>query len=135
MLRVVLDPNVLVSALISPAGVPARVIEAVLDADLDHVASPRWLAEADGLAARPRFRRWFSQQDAEALVERLWVIAEVVADPQDGTAYTRDPDDDYLIALARQCGCDAVVSGDRALLVLAAPPEIVTPRQLLDRLP
>lgn len=72
MRRVVLDPNVLVSALISPAGVPAQVIEAVLDGDVAHIASLRWLSEADDLSARPRFRRWFTQDDADALIERLW---------------------------------------------------------------
>ena len=133
MLRVVLDPNVLVSALISPAGVPARVIEAVLDGDIDHVASLRWLSEADGLAERPRFRRWFTREDAEALIERLWVIAEIAPDRSDTESFTRDPNDDYLVALARDAGCDLIVSGDADLLVFDGPPEVLTPRQLLDR--
>ena len=94
MLRVVLDPNVLVSALISPAGVPAQLIETILEADLGLIASPKWLAEADELAARPRFRRWFAQHDAEALVEHLWVVADIVSDPAPGPSYSRDPDDD-----------------------------------------
>lgn len=133
MLRVVLDPNVIVSALISPASVPAQVVEAILDADLDHIASPRWLAEADELATRPRFRRWFAQRDAEALVERLWLVAEIVSDPQPGPSYSRDPDDDYLIAVARGAHADAVVSGDHDLLILPDH-EVVTPRQMLDQL-
>jgi putative PIN family toxin of toxin-antitoxin system len=133
VLRVVLDPNVLVSALISPAGVPAQVIEAVLDGDIDHVASLRWLSEADGLAGRPRFRRWFGREDAEALIERLWVIAEIAPDPLGTEALTRDPNDDYLVALARDCGCDLIVSGDADLVMLEGPLEVLTPRQLLDR--
>lgn len=70
MLRVVLDPNVVVSALISPAGVPARVIEAVLDGDLDHIASLRWLSEADGLA-EALASGVGSAEDVEALIERM----------------------------------------------------------------
>lgn len=133
MLRVVLDPNVLVSALISPAGAPAQVIEAVLDGDVDHVASLQWLSEADGLAERPRFRRWFTREDAEALIERLWVIADIAPDPPEPEALTRDPNDDYLVALAREAGCDLIVSGDADLLTFYGPPEILSPRQLLDR--
>lgn len=133
MLRVVLDPNVLVSALISPAGVPARVVGAVLDGDIDHVASLRWLSEADGLAGRPRLRRWFAQQEAEALIERLWIIARIEPDLPAVASLTRDPGDDYLVVLARESACDAIVSGDSDLLIFGGPPEVLTPRQLLDR--
>ena len=133
MRRVVLDPNVLVSALISPAGVPAQVIEAVLDGDLDHVASPRWLSEANDVAGRPRFRRWFAPEIGESVIERLWLIAEVVADPPDAPTRAHDPGDDYLVALAVSSG-SALISGDSDLLAVAAPPEVLTPRQVLDRL-
>jgi uncharacterized protein len=134
VLRVVVDPNVLVSALISPAGVPAQIVEAVLDGEIDHVTSLRWLSEANGLAVRPRFRRWFTREDAEALIERLWVVAEVARDRAEAEALTRDPDDDYLVALAREAGCDLIVSGDADLLAFGGPPDVLAPRQLLDRL-
>ena len=120
--RVVLDPNVLVSALISPTGAPAQVIDAVLDGDLDHVASPQWLSEANGIASRPRFRRWFTQATADALIERLWVIADIVPDPSGAAGRASDPHDDYLVALALVSG-DPLVTGDGGLLALAAPQE------------
>ncbi|MBY0398277.1 MAG: putative toxin-antitoxin system toxin component, PIN family, partial [Thermoleophilia bacterium] len=82
---------------------------------------------------RPRFRRWFSREDAEALIERLWVIAEIAPDSSGTQALTRDPNDDYLVALARDCGCDLIVSGDADLVMLEGPTEVLTPRQLLDR--
>jgi predicted nucleic acid-binding protein len=49
----------------------------------------------------------------------------------------RDPHDDYLVALATANATDAIVTGD--LDVLAIDPkqlaiEIITPRQLVDRL-
>jgi predicted nucleic acid-binding protein len=77
-------------------------------------------------------RRWFTQEVADALIERLWVIADIVPDPPRTSAYSRDPHDDYLVALALRSG-DALISGDRDLLSLAAPPDVLTPRQLLDR--
>lgn len=47
-------------------------------------------------------------------------------------ALSPDPDDDYLIALARVAGADYLVSGDRHLLDLADPdPPVLTPRQFL----
>jgi predicted nucleic acid-binding protein len=40
----------------------------------------------------------------------------VLDDPGDVEAILRDPDDDYLVALARQAGAEAIVSGDGHLL-------------------
>ncbi len=52
-------------------------------------------------------------------------------------AVCRDPRDDYLVALAVASGAEAIVTGD--LDLLASDPdevaiEVVTPRQLVDRL-
>lgn len=62
------------------------------------------------------------------------MIAEVVPDPPNTVSYSRDPDDDHLIALGLQSGCDAIVSGDNDLVTFAGPPRVLTPRQLLNRL-
>lgn len=39
-----------------------------------------------------------------------------VLDPIDIAAHTRDPDDDYLVALAREHNADYIVTGDKDLL-------------------
>jgi predicted nucleic acid-binding protein len=49
----------------------------------------------------------------------------------------RDPRDDYLVALARSRGADALVTGDLDLLAIDASQldiDIVTPGQLVERL-
>ena len=49
----------------------------------------------------------------------------------------RDPDDDYLVALATARHADAIVSGDPDLHAIDNKQldiEILTPRQLVDRL-
>jgi uncharacterized protein len=49
-------------------------------------------------------------------------------------AVVRDPRDDYLVALARSAGADAVVTGDRDLLDQAGlEPPAITPRQVCER--
>ena len=46
-----------------------------------------------------------------------------------------DPDDDYLVAVARSAKADALVSGARNMVELRLPDLVVlTPRQLLPRL-
>jgi predicted nucleic acid-binding protein len=48
---------------------------------------------------------------------------------------SRDPGDDYLIALALHASTDVLISRDRDLTDLVDPPvRILTPRDLLDEL-
>ncbi len=49
-------------------------------------------------------------------------------DPADFERFTRDPNDDYLVALARLHDADVIVSGDRDLLEWEEQsPPVVTP--------
>jgi predicted nucleic acid-binding protein len=98
------------------------------------VACPRWTQEVRGVSGRPEDRRYFSLAEAEGLIAAALSVAEVLPDPSFAGALTRDPDDDYLVALALEAGCDAIVSGDRHLLDFAGPPAVWTPRELLERL-
>jgi hypothetical protein len=64
---------------------------------------------------RPRFRRWFTVADATAFVEALRSHGDVRDSPGPPSQAVRDPDDDYLVALAE--AADAViVTGDDDLL-------------------
>jgi uncharacterized protein len=40
----------------------------------------------------------------------------MLADPKDIEGVLRDPDDDYLVALAQEAGAEAIVTGDKDLL-------------------
>jgi putative PIN family toxin of toxin-antitoxin system len=133
--RVVLDANVLVSALISQAGPPREIVMAWVEERFELVASPALLDELRDVLARPRLRRWVSTDVAAELVDGLTQDALVLDDPPAQPALTADPDDDYLIVLARAAGADYLVSGDRHLLDLEEPdPPVLTPRQFLDLL-
>lgn len=96
----VIDPNVWVSAVINPFGVPARVVEAVTTGTLIAVVSQHLLDELTAVLIRPKFRRWVSVADAVAFVETLGGYADRYPDPGTPAPRVRDPDDDYLVALA-----------------------------------
>ena len=135
-MRVVLDPNVLISALISPQGPSAEVLDAWVRERFELVVSEKLLAELDDVLDRPKFRRWVAEIDCLRFVSGLAKSATIVADPPSPAGLSPDPDDDYLIALARTAGADYLVSGDRHLTELVDPtPPILTPRGLLDILP
>jgi predicted nucleic acid-binding protein len=56
--RAVLDPNVLVSAVISPAGPAGSILLAWSLGQFELVTSPKLLDELADVLARPKLRRW-----------------------------------------------------------------------------
>ena len=134
-MRVVLDANVLVSAAISAAGPPRQIVSAWVDGRFELIASPALLEELSDVLARPRFRRFISIATAGDFIDGLAEDAEILDDPPAQPGLSPDPDDDYLITLARAAKADYLVSGDRHLLDLTDPdPPVLTPRQFLDLL-
>lgn len=128
----ILDANVLVSAAISTAGQPRQIVNAWVNGRFDMLASPALIDELADVLARPRFRRWISTTTAAEFIAGLQESAVIIDDPPAAAALTPDPDDDYLIALARAGGADYLVSGDHHLTDLTDPdPPVLTPRQFL----
>lgn len=87
------------------------------------------------LTQRPRLRRWIDVDTAEAYLATIEFAADVVADPVDLEARTRDVDDDYLVALALEHSADFIVSGDKDLIEWTEQrPPVITPAQFEDLL-
>jgi putative PIN family toxin of toxin-antitoxin system len=140
MLRVVADANVLISAALarSPNAPSVLILEAALDGRLDLVTSPQLLGEITSVLKRPRLRKHLSTEEALRFVAGLATQTILLTDPPGPpAAVCRDPDDDYLVALATARHADAIVSGDPDLHAIDNKQldiEILTPRQLVDRL-
>jgi putative PIN family toxin of toxin-antitoxin system len=66
---IVLDTNILVSALLSPFGAPARVLDLVLIGDVQLAYDDRILSEYREVLARPRFG--FAAEDVRDLLDYL----------------------------------------------------------------
>ena len=129
-----IDPNVLVSGLIAQ-GPPAEVVNLVRCGEVRAASCPRLLAELEGVLRRPRFRRYVEPDEVDAYLDVLRSITTPQPDPIGlDDIECRDPNDAYLIALARRAEADAVVSGDRDLTELEDPqPLVLTPAGVLDR--
>lgn len=134
-MKVVIDPNVLVSAAVA-FGASSQLIDRWLtDRPFELIVCPMLIDELRDVLSRDKLRRWLTLQDAERLVDRLGTEAENRPDPTEIPAVTDDPKDDYLVALFRDNNADLLVSGDSDLLDLtAADLTVVTPAELLDRL-
>ena len=130
-----IDPNVLVSAVITPTGATAVVADLVRSAVLVPVVSPALLAELRRVLNRSKFRRYLSLQQADVYIQELEQLGQPESDPPAPPRVSADPDDDYLVGLARSAKADALVSGDAHLTDLdLLDVTVLTPRQLLDRL-
>jgi putative PIN family toxin of toxin-antitoxin system len=132
--RAVLDPNVVISGAISPRGAPADVLRSLARGEYELIASEGLLDELQRALAYPKLRPHISESDAAELVRWLADSASVVVDPAtDPPVHSRDPDDDYLIALA-SAHLAALVSGDKDLLALEGEIPVFSPRAFLDLL-
>ena len=131
MRRAVLDPGVLVSALITPGGAPAGLLTQAREGALEVIVSPLLLGELEDVLGREKFRRYVDLGSARDYVALLRRESMHVADPETPPPLrSADPDDDYLIALAHDQSA-IVVSGDRHLLDLADRAPILSPADLL----
>jgi uncharacterized protein len=134
LLRVVFDANVFISALLSPRGSPAQLLRRWVGGAFDLVVSPLLLAELERAFSYPKLARAVSPDEARTFVEELRNSAVLVDDPSEvESGVTRDPKDDYLVALARAASADVLVSGDPHITeVPGLEPPVLTPRELLE---
>ena len=134
--RAVLDTNVLVSALLSPGGGSARLLLALRSGAFELLVSPLLLAELREVLRRDKFRQYVSEAEADAYVELIRNEGVLRADPRPSAEpLSADPDDEYLIDLARDAQVDALVTGDSHLLDLRAIIPAMTPAEFLETLP
>jgi predicted nucleic acid-binding protein len=67
-LRAVLDPGVLVSAIITPHGPTGQLITAVRTGRLRPVVCPHLIDELTGVLRRPKFRRFVTLDESQQAV-------------------------------------------------------------------
>ena len=131
-MRAILDPNVIISALLSRDGTPAKVLRAWLEGRFDLIVSPLLLEELERALAYPKLAERIRAEEASG-ADRL---ASPRSDPRrrsrrsTPTSRSEDPGDDYLLALA-EAERAALVSGDRHLLALTAELPVLTAREFL----
>ena len=138
MLRVVLDANVYVSAIIRPEGPPGRVIERFLrDSAFEIVLSPAIVEETLRALTYAKVRKYVrGTVDPQLWFEDIVLLAEFVAGDYEMSAASVDPDDDKYLAAALEGRATLVVTGDPDLLALEEHRggRIVNPRAFLGLL-
>ena len=134
-MRVILDANVLLSALLSPRGAPAGLFAAWKRKLFTLVISDELLAELRSVLLRPFFRARLRESDAELLVASLHDLALWYPNPPP-SGDAPDAKDSFLLALAAASEASFQVTGDKSLLALKrhGATRIVTPSFMVEYL-
>ena len=135
-MRVVLDTNILVAALITKGTPPDELYQAWLRGEFELVTSDAQLAEVTEVLARPRLQKFIDADEAAAIVDNMDTRA-LVLDAPPGVQLSPDPKDNPILAAAIAGHADFIVSGDKKhMLALGAAGgiPIVTARDALARL-
>ena len=109
---VILDTNILLSGLLSPSGIPARLVDAWLDRRFVLVSHSIQLDEFRAVSRRDKIRTLVRPSEAGRLVNQIAALAEMPSRlPQ--VQRSRDPRDDFLLALCEAASADRLVTGDK----------------------
>jgi putative PIN family toxin of toxin-antitoxin system len=133
-MRVVIDTNVLISALLSDRSHPAYLITLWRQGRFALLMSEEQLEEIRRVTRYPKIRERLPPVLAGRLVNELRNVAVIISDLPSVTACA-DPNDNYLLAMIEAGAADMLITGDKADLLIMerhAGAKIVTVRQFLE---
>jgi uncharacterized protein len=135
-MRVVLDTNILVSALLLTHSAPAQAVIAWRRSQFELVTCELQLQELRDVTRRPKIRTLIRPAMAGEMVNQLRNMALMV-DKLPPVDVSPDPFDNFLLSIAQAAQADVLLSGDkRGILDLKAHGtcRILTVRGFLDGL-
>jgi len=114
--RVALDTNILISALLLASGRPAAIYSAWIAGRFTLVTCEEQIGELRAVLQKPALAERIRPHRAGRLVNELRRVAEMVG-PLPQVRCSPDPNDDYLLALAEAARADSLVTGDKSGLL------------------
>lgn len=112
-MRLILDTNVLVAALMVSDGPPHQLFEAFLNDRFTLITSDTQIEEFSRVSRYPAIRTRIHPAQAGRLLNAIRSLS-VLLEKLPPANVSRDPHDDYLFAMAEAGDADYLVTGDRA---------------------
>lgn len=135
-MRIVLDTNVFVSALIRPESVPAQIVQAWRKEEITLLTSPAIISEIERVLQYPHIKNLSSLTDERIIALLQLLTRKSLHTPErlKLSVILEDPDDNVILSCAVEGRADYIVSGDKHLLQINEYDgiHILTPRQFLD---
>ncbi|MFW6118693.1 MAG: putative toxin-antitoxin system toxin component, PIN family [Chloroflexota bacterium] len=136
MLKIVLDTNILVSALINPRGSPAQIIDYVFENKVRLFISPPIVEELERVLNYPKLmkRHGLGRKKLKEFISNLLSIMLLAQGEETIEVITEDPSDNRYLSCAVNAKVDFIISGDVHLLKLEeyGGIQIVTAAQFLE---
>ena len=141
MIQIVLDTNVIISAILNPDGSPGKILDQVFDQEVSLCLSPPQIAEIRRVLRYPKIVDSIKQKGRtveleEEQIDKIVEIARVTTGQVTIKPIATDPDDDRMLECAIEANADYIISGDKHLKALGnfQGVPILTPRAFLDML-
>jgi len=118
--RVVVDTNLIVSAVLSPNRKPSRILDAIIEGQLLSITSPPILAEARRVFSYPKLQRILVKngidgKSVEDYVSQFAQSSAIVPGRAEANFIENDPTDNMFLACAAEGEADFIISGDKHL--------------------
>ena len=113
--RVIVDTNCWISFLIGRR--LSRLVDLLSNEHIQLILCQELLEEIKDVTSRPKFAKYFPQDEVTSLIEFMQLIGEEFT-PKSQLQLCRDKADDYLLALAIDAKANYLVTGDQDLLIL-----------------
>ncbi|MYN38194.1 putative toxin-antitoxin system toxin component, PIN family [Duganella sp. FT109W] len=136
-MRLVIDTNVIVSALIA-RGVPYELLQAARGNRFEIYTSIELLDELEAVLRRKKIasRLTIMQRRPDELRQKFEQVSCRITVPRPYPQIARDPKDDIVLACALAAQASAIVTGDKDLIILNRYYNIpiLRPRQALQKI-
>lgn len=132
-MRVVIDTNVIVSALLKPGSVPDRALTALLSDGTTILYDARIADEYRTVLARPKFKV-IDRTRADALLAEIARRGTSLDEVEAWNGTMTDTDDRIFVEVALSGRADAIVTGNGRHYPTDLGFEVLAPAKLLERL-
>ncbi|MGA7982312.1 MAG: putative toxin-antitoxin system toxin component, PIN family [Chromatiaceae bacterium] len=115
-MRLVLDTNILLSALMVRETPPDKLYEEWRHGRFQLASAEQQLEELRRVSRRPFFQERLTASEVGRMVNDIRRLA-TMCDPLPDVSASPDPDDDFLLAIAQAADADYLVTGDKSDLL------------------